>query len=583
MGSKSRSNLGSRSKLKLNKLAVFGLDGATFKVILPAVEQGKLPVIGQLLQGGVFSELESTIPPITGAAWATFQTGVNPGRHGAFDWLTRERGGYRLRPISAEMIPQETLWEFISRQGGRVGVLGVPVTYPPRPVRGFLISGLLTPEGGRCSYPEGLAAELEAEVGVGVGARARGFPFMPEHWRGRREAREWLAGLRRGIEQRKRVAKYLLHRWEWDFFMLHFMETDSVQHQMWHLIDGEPRPRYRVPCEGDPILEVYQAVDAALGELLEELPEGTTVFVISDHGFGPLKWNVYLNGWLLREGYLKLKCTPRALLKRAAFRAGLTQEGLFPWAERLGLLSRGARLRHGQLNELLGRFFLSFAEVDWPRTRAYSYGNIGQIYLNLEGREPQGCVKPKEAPSLVDELVEKLQELRNPLTGEPVIERVYRKEELYWGPRLEEAPEIVFLPRRGYMTLGVSELVSNRVISHTFAGSGWHELEGIFIGYGPILQRGGLNLEGKLKLRLIDLFPTILYALGLPIPRGLDGQVVEELFTLEYRARSQIELVEPKVSAHHGPPLDADEGEGEGEGREWEEEVRRRLQDLGYI
>ena len=570
-----------KSKPKPSKLAVFGLDGATFKVILPAVEQGKLPVIGKLLREGIFGELESTIPPITGAAWVTFQTGVNPGRHGAFDWLTRERGSYRLRPISSEMIPQETLWEFISRQGGRVGVLGVPVTYPPRPVRGFLISGLLTPEGGRCSHPEGLAAELEAQVGR--------FPFMPEHWRGRRHSREWLAGLRRGIEQRKRIAKYLLRRWEGelDFFMLHFMETDSVQHQMWHLIDGEPRPRYRVPFKGDPILEVYQAVDTALGELLEELPEETTVFVISDHGFGPLKWNVYLNKWLLEEGYLKLKRTPRALLKRAAFRAGLTQEGLFPWADRLGLLSRGARLRHGQLNELLGRFFLSFAEVDWPRTRAYSYGNIGQIYLNLEGREPQGCVKPGEAPRLIDELAEKLKALRNPLTGEPVIERIYRKEELYHGPCLEEAPEIVFLPRRGYMTLGTSELVSNRIISYTFAGSGWHELEGVFIGYGPILRRGGLER----KLRLVDLFPTILYALGLPIPRGLDGRVAEELFTPEYRARSKIELVEAggRAYQHGSGPDGRDQGGQEQEKRErerereWEEEVRRRLQDLGYI
>lgn len=545
----------------MNKVAVFGLDGATFAVIRPAVDQGELPHIAKLMEEGVHGELLSTIPPITGAAWTSFQTGLNPGRHGLFDWLTREKGSYRLRPISSQMIKEPRLWDYAGEQGCRVGIVGVPVTYPPRRVNGFLISGLLTPQGASYTYPEGLARELEVNVGK--------FPFMPEHWRGRREAREWLAGLRRSIELRTGITQYLIREYDPDLFVLHIMETDSVQHQLWHLLDGVARPRYRVEIEGNPILEIYREVDRALGVLLEELPGETIVFIISDHGFGPLYWDVYLNMWLLQEGYLVLRRGAGARVKRTAFRLGLTQERLFPWAERLGLLKRGAQLRHGQIHDLLGKFFLSFDDVDWHRTRAYSYGNIGQIYLNREGREPEGIVKEGEAAGLIAELIAGLRELRNPDNGESVIEQIYRREEIYHGEKLDQAPEILFLPRRGYMTLGTTDFPANRVVTPTFAGSGWHEMEGVLIGRGAGLRRG--KVQGA---RLIDLCPTILYALGLAVPQGLDGEVIEELFTEDHLRENPLEYTGKEV-VH--PDLG---GEERGE---WEEEIRRRLQDLGYI
>jgi predicted AlkP superfamily phosphohydrolase/phosphomutase len=545
----------------VNKVAVFALDGATFEVIRPAVEQGELPHIGALLERGASGELESTIPPITGAAWTSFQTGVSPGRHGAFDWLTREEGSYRLRPISSQMIRQPRLWDYIGEQGGRVGVVGVPVTYPPRAVNGFLISGLLTPEGASYTYPVELARELEARIG--------GFPFMPDHWRGRYRASKWLAGLARTLDQRKRIARYLLREHEWDFFMLHLMEIDSAQHQMWHLRDGVARPSYQVKVKGDPILEIYRAADGALGELLAELPGGTTVFLISDHGFGPLYWNIYLNTWLLEQGYLVFKRGAVTGLRRAAFRLGLTQERLFSWAERLRLLERGTQLRHGQLHDLLGRLFLSLADADWRRTKAYSYGNIGQIYLNRRGREPEGIVREAEAEGLIEELIAKLRKLVNPYTGEPVIEKIHRKEELYSGEKLAWAPEILFLPRRGCMTLGTTDFPAGRIVAPTFAGSGWHELFGVLIAAGGNLEPG--ELQGA---HLLDMFPTILYAMGLRVPRGLDGRVIEELLKPDYRRAHPIEWFEEEVEL-------ALEVTGEPEG--WEEEARRRLQDLGYI
>jgi len=553
--------------MAIRKLAVIGLDGATFDLILPWAKSGKLPHIRKLLESGVYGELISTIPPITGAAWSSFQTGVNPGRHGIFDWLTRIPQSYRLMAINSSLIKRRTLWEFISMHGGKVGVIGVPVTYPHRRVNGFLLSDLLTPEGANYAFPEELQLELEAKVGH--------YSVMPEHWRGRYEVEEWLKGLQHSLLSRKEAALYLIKQYAWDFFMVHFMETDSVQHQMWHTIDGVARPKYKVRINSlkikkNPILEIYQLADQAVGEIVHSLPSGTTIFLISDHGFGPLYYNVYLNNWLLQEGYLQLKKNIGTFLKYLAFKLGITPENLFPLAERFGILKKGTKLKHGQIHDLLGKIFLSTQNIDWGKTRAYSYGNIGQIYLNLQGREPCGIVPRAEAIKLVEEMIAKLERFKNPFNGEPAFAKIYRKEEIYQGEELERAPEILVIPQDGSMTVGTSEFVSNKIMAHTFGGSGWHRLEGIFLAAGENVKQGKV-----LGLRLVDLFPTILYALGLPIPQGLDGKVLEEIFRADFLASNPKifteEEFQPKDINYTKP--DAEE----------QREIRERLKGLGYV
>ncbi len=544
--------------MKANKLIVIALDGATFDLIGPWAQAGELPNMSRLMKQGAYGTLLSTIPPITGAAWASFQTGVNPGRHGIFDWLTRAPNSYKLVPISSLNVKRKTLWEFLSEQGLRVGVIGVPVTYPIRPINGFMISDLLTPKGANYTFPKELQSELEARVNYKV---------APEHWRGRAFVQEWLRGLKEGLIARKEATLYLMGKYPWDFLMVHFMETDSVQHQMWHLIDGVPRAKYRTsPMGCNPILEIYKLADAAIGDILQQTRDAT-VFVISDHGFGPLHHNVYLNNWLLQQGYLALKRNPSTLLKRTAFHLGLTQENLFPLAERFGVLNKSSNLNVGQIHDRLGRFFLATQNINWRRTRAYSYGNVGQIYINIKGREPQGCVEPQEAEKLINEIIGKLREFVNPVTGERVIKEIHRKEEIYTGD-LTLAPDILFLPADGYMTIGTSEFVSNKTISPSFGGSGWHRMEGVFIGAGPQIKPGQLH-----GMKLVDLFPTIAYALGLPIPHDLDGRVFEGLFREEFLAHQAKAFV-----PHESPAPDED-----GLTPAWEQEIKERLRALGYI
>ncbi len=536
---------------------VVAFDGATLDLIEPWAAAGHLPHLKKLIDHGAVARLVSTQPPITGAAWTSFQTGVHPGRHGVFDWLSRKDGSYQLAPISSQTIKREVLWEYLSRHGLRVGVMGVPVSYPARSVHGFILTDLLTPDGVNYASPPELKDEIERNVGP--------YPVMPEHWRGRYAARDWLQHLKDSLQRRIEIALYLMKTKPWDFFMLHCMETDSVSHQMWHLLDGIKRPRYHGgDCTGNPILEIYQAADRALGQVLAELDDETTVFVISDHGFGPLYYNIYLNCWLYEHGYLVLKKNVTTLLKHIAWRLGLTPENLYVLAERARLLDLGSRLRHGNLHDLLGRVFLSTQNIDWPKTRAYSHGNVGQVYLNLKGREPQGCVDPQTAKSIIAEIIEKLTAFRNPYTGTSVFDRIYRKEEIYAGEEIARAPEILLVPKDGAMAVGTTEFLSHRTSSLTYAGSGWHRMEGVFIAAGKPITPGK-----RPKLQIVDLFPILVAALGVPIPTGLDGHVPEGL--LEISVKSQHERVQTRGPSGGVPNA------------RWEKEIRERLKNLGYV
>ncbi len=553
----------------MKKILIIALDGATLDLIEPWAQQGQLPHLQALMEQGGYGRLESVLPPVTGAAWGSFQTGLLPGRHGVFDWLTRQEGSYRLSVIDSGQIRGVKLWEWLSGQGARLGVLSVPGSYPARPINGFMITDLLTPADQPYIWPSTLQPELERAIGGR-------YPVMPEHWRGRYEVASWLAGLQRSLAQRAKAARYLLQSQPWDFFMVHFMETDTVQHQMWHLLDGQPRRRYRVraPRGENPILSIYRLADQAIGELVDALPKSqeTTVLVISDHGFGPLYYNLHLNTWLWQQGYLKLKRSWPSALKRLAFRLALTPENLYPWNERLHLLRLGRAFKEDQSYRLMRRFFLSSDNVDWPHTLAYSYGNVGQIYINRLGREPQGCVPAWQVPRLTEELLQALRSWQNPYTGQPVVAVAYRREELYGEAALPTAPEIVFLPAEGCTPLGLSEFLANRPVTQPVAHSGWHHLDGVLVGRGPGLRHG--RLEG---LRLLDLFPSITQLLGLPTPPGLDGQASAGLLQ-----GAPLPLVAAAPDGTNGANHAARPSARQRSKAE-EEELRARLKGLGYL
>jgi predicted AlkP superfamily phosphohydrolase/phosphomutase len=543
-----------------------GLDGATLDLIRPWAEEGKLPTFARILGEGCSGPLRSTIPPVTGPAWVSFMTGKNPGKHGVGDFLQRTGGQYRRALADATSVKAEPFWLTAGRQGKRVGVINVPVTYPPYEVNGFLISGLLTPRNtDDLAYPPGLVDELRAAIGS--------YRVNLDHFYAEGSGDRFLADLRELVDTRKKAAEYLMTRYEWDFFMVHFIATDWVQHFLWHCLDpAHPRfSKSEARRYGTAILEVYQQIDGALGELMGRLDQDTVLLVMSDHGFGPFHKYVYLNNWLLEKGLLFLKRGPATRLKYALFRAGLTPSALYQALARLKLVKVAFKASKKQRYDLLSTLFLSWQDIDWQRTRAYSYGNIGQVFVNLKGREPHGAVEPgRDYEAVRDQIVTMLGDLTDPETGVPVIEHIYRREEIYNGPYVDQMADILFLPRNlEYIATGLSEFVSNEVIAPSFAYSGTHRMDGVFMLRGDVIKAGSIA-EGA---RIVDMAPTVLYLLGLPIPRDMDGRVLTELLDEELVASRPVVYSDEEESRVAGPGLTDEEAE----------EVRDRLRGLGYV
>jgi predicted AlkP superfamily phosphohydrolase/phosphomutase len=543
-----------------------GLDGATLDLIRPWAAEGKLPAFAKIMNEGAFGRLISTILPVTGPAWVSFMTGKNPGKHGVGDFMQRMSEDYRRSPVDSSSIRATPFWVTAGQQGKKVGILNVPVTYPPYEVNGFMVSGLLTPRSAATfTYPECLAQELEDNLGS--------YRVNLDHFYAKGIADRFLDDLRMLVDMRTRAAEYLMNKYEWDFFMVHYIATDWVQHFLWHCMDrGHPRfDEAEAGSYGDSILEIYQRVDAALGRLMEGLGEDVVLLVMSDHGFGPFYKYVYLNNWLLQHGLLRLNRSIPTRIKSFLFRVGFTPSALYRALARMKLVKIAFRARKGQRYDLLRVFFLAAQDVDWAQTRAYSMGNVGQIFINLKGREPQGIVEPgREYEELREQIMAMLAELRDPETGHRVVERVYRREEVYSGDHVGEMADILMIPRDfEYVATGLSEFVSNAIMESSFAYTGTHRKEGIFMLKGNGLKRAYEAQDAE----IIDMAPTVLHLLGLPVPRDMDGKVLTEVFDQHFLALRPVEYIDEAAQ-----PGFSDTGLSEDEA----EEVRERLRGLGY-
>ena len=556
-----------------DKVLVIGLDGATFDLIKPWAAEGALPTLQRLMQTGVHGSLRSTIPPMTGPAWTSFATGVNPGQHRLFDWIAREPGSYQFLPVTAVDCKAPTIYSLLSQTGRRVCALNIPMTYPPLPVNGVVVSGLPAPSTrNTITYPPELFQEIIDAVGDYILYPDPGQAYSDSG------VDAFLTRLYKTTELRVRTLDYLRQREAWDFAMVVFNGTDTISHALWKYMDKSHPLHDARQAEkyGNAIRDYYHHLDGHLARLVDTLPDDTTLIVMSDHGFGPFHKFIHVNNWLLREGFMRLKPGLRSRVKGSLFRAGFSPMNVYDTLMRLGFGALKREVVRGQGQGLLKTLFLSFEDVDWSRTQAYSLGNVGQIRINLAGREPFGCVQPGvEYEKVRDQIIERLGTLRDPKTGELVVETVYKREEIYSGPYLEDAPDIVFLPRRlEYFGFGEYEFGSHKIIEAMKRGiSGTHRMNGIFLAYGAAV-RAGLEVQNA---QLIDLAPTILHLMGEPVPAHMDGRVLQEITRPDWqpssRPRSQTPTAGSNGSALPTDVLSAEE----------QKVLADRLRSLGYV
>jgi predicted AlkP superfamily phosphohydrolase/phosphomutase len=298
----------------------------------------------------------------------------------------------------------------------------------------------------------------------------------------------------------------------------------------------------------------------------------TLVVVMSDHGFGPVHSFFLTNNWLASMGLLRFKRTPWTVFKRLLFSLGYTPLRMFRIAKALGLGKLRRKVRFQQQAGLVNRVFLSFDDVDWARTQAFSIGSFGQVYINLAGTYPQGIVQPgREYEELRDRITREALALRDPRTDELLVQRVYRREEIYSGPYTRRTPDLLVQPKGWeYMAFGHADFGSNRLVETIVGLSGHHRPDGVLILAGADVK-SGTRLEGA---NIMDLAPTILHALGLAVPEDLDGRVLDEAFN----ASSPLAL----PVAHSKANVYKDGASHPGLSDEEMEEVQEKLRGWGY-
>ena len=553
------------------RLLMIGFDGATLDLILPWVKAGYLPHFARLLAQGAHGPLESTVPPVTPAAWSSLATGLNPGKHGIFDFYARRPNSYETCIVNARDRHGATLWELLSQAGLRTTVFNVPATYPPDRVNGAMVSGLLTPASALdASSPPELLDELKRAV--------PGFNFYPPGIFSKGQEVEFVSSILDWDEMTLQATQFLMNREPWDFFFTVFIGTDIVSHFMWrHMVTrgacvtgADPTVRDKL---ANAILSVYRHADEILGKLTAAVDKDTYIMVVSDHGFGALDHYMHLNAWLVQHGYMKFKPTLGVTCKAMAYRLGLTPLNLLDLARRLGM---GASVQHTAskhndwLRSMVKRVFLSFDDIDWSRTTAYTRGYSGPIFANLQGREPQGFIHPGEQfEKLVKQIESDLREFKHPVTGLPFVQCFVRPSDLYTGPFARDSFDIGFFPSDWTTQVyGVHDFASNRPVEPSPDRTGTHRMNGVFFLRGPRVKA-----EATVEhARLIDIAPSVLGLMGVPIPKNMDGRFLSTALA----SAPQIHFVDSQAS-------DRAEVRESGLSDEDDQIIRERLEALGYF
>jgi predicted AlkP superfamily phosphohydrolase/phosphomutase len=548
-------------------LLILGLDGATLDLVEPWTADGTLPNLARLLRGGAWGRLASTMPAATFPSWTTFMTGVNPGRHGVFDFTRRDPGAYRVRFVNATFRKAGTVWRMLSDADRRVSVLGLPGTYPPEPLNGYMISGFDTPVTTHADASFVHPPEFADEV-----ARAGGFPFadfqefhVGPGWHARA-----LTSLCDGIERKVRLAEALLARESWDCFMLMFGESDTAAHHFWSFHDPAS-PRYDrdgAAQLGNPLRTVYATLDDAIGRLTRRVPDAT-VLIVSDHGFGGAgTTGLRLNRWLAREGYLSFAPRTRRARWAGALRAAALRAVPERWQAPC-FRAAGGRLASRVESSV------RFAGIDWRGTRAFSeeLNYFPALWLNVHGRDDHGTVPVAGYQALCDELTERLLAWRDPINHTRVVRRVWQRDALYRGPYVSLAPDLVLDLETpgGYSYIGLPSYAQDgaplETLDATLGGklagmSGSHRSDGLFVLAGEPVAAG--RVDGA---QIADMAPSILSLCGLPVPDRWDGHPV------------------PCLGAAPAGPAAAAAAAGteRAYGPAEEASLQQRLQQLGYL
>jgi len=463
----------------MDRVFVIGLDGGEPSLIFRMVEEGKLPVIAELVDNGAYGKLRSTIPPITGPAWVSMMTGKNPGKHGIFHFVARDPKTYQRFLKTSKDIDSKVLWQLLSENDKRVGIVNVPFTYPPQKVNGFLVSGLPAPgEWSDFTYPEQLKHTLKKfdyKINTDVNTFYKKDAFVKN--------------LHDVTHNHFRFITHALIRYNLDFFMYVFQGLDQIQHFFW----------------GDSCVEeFYMEIDKYIGVLKEKFDDATFV-IVSDHGFGKQIGEFYIGNFLIRKGLLKLKKEKFNIFRKI----GLTKDTVRKIISRSSILQRTALNMPRPLKDKIPSKDINFKDIDWFNTQAYSCA-CGEVYINLKGRERYGTVDERDYGCIIDYISDEIVSINKNF-------RTYKNSDIYSGKHASEGPDlIVNSEEAGYLE---SNFSSDGSLFGKGNKRGTHRFNGVVIISGD-----NIKSNKRINASIYDITPTILDIFDMGIPKDCDGR-----------------------------------------------------------
>jgi predicted AlkP superfamily phosphohydrolase/phosphomutase len=523
---------------------MIGLDSASWRVLDPFIEQGTMKELGRLIKKGIRATLRSTLPPQTFPAWPSIVTGVNPGKHGVFSFFKIDKRGYNLIPYSSYDVQVPFVWEILQEHGLKCGVFNIPSSSP-----------------FRTSPSMGETDNFGDKKFVNIDWKKDDLhnPLSPRH-------PKYLDRTIEIVHQRFDQIEYMVNSTNLDFIIINIFVVDSVQHKFLH---SPPKMR-----------KFFWSLDERLGRLRRNLPSDTILFLFSDHGMSLTDCFFHVNNWLVKEGFLDVKEAENVITHASA--ALLEKERkLINTIAKLAHLSSSTEKLFERLKILVQEKNLSPQigfekiveqhKINWSNTIAYAFGDRGIISLNLEGREAKGVVKRGEYLKIRSQIAEKLHHF---FKSHGLNAEIFYKEEIYHGPFVEKAPDIIFSLNEGRVSVKSSLLRTRNSFRRTFRiDTADHTTEGIFLVFGKNIKRG----YSLVQVDLTDLAPTVLHLFDLPIASYMDGQVLTEIFessslfarkTISY---SDIHLVSPVLKSQF--EFSDDE----------KRKILQRLRQLGYL
>jgi predicted AlkP superfamily phosphohydrolase/phosphomutase len=506
------------------KLLVIAVAEATFDLIIPWMEEGELPVFKKLFEEGTTGKLRSSFPMITPQMWGNILTGKNSGQHGLFDFWQRGNDG-NFKEVNGSQVKSKPIWNILSENGLSSGIVNIPFTYPPQKIKGFMISGEDAPGAHRSiANPNSIYEEIVKEFG-----RYRLKDIFP----GGRNKEDYLTLVEEDVKKQTDVLAYLIENKNWDFFMTFYSATAITQHYFWKDMKSQNN------IYKDVIKTAYKSVDNAIDRLMKAAGPGTNVFVISECGAGPLTSGIQINTWLQKEGFLTFKRMSNVSnsdVKQKSFKESFIRSKVAGFRKNVqGLIPKPWYFFANKNVHWLKSWiqtYLAGSDIDWNKTYAFSRGKEGDIFINLKGRDPNGIVEQERYDKVREEIIKKLSTLTNPSDGMPVVGKIYKREELYAGPYVEFAPDLLIeFEDNAYMPSENDKNKDSIFVERwrenmNWPTSGSHRVDGILLTKGPDISR---NKEIN-NARIIDMTPTWLKLLNQEVPDDMEGQVITDLF-----------------------------------------------------